>query len=103
MEMLEEKHRAVNECIKPFTQSKRCVALTPSRRVDHPVFAIDSVEGWSQNCETIDDLHTHIERVTKSLGVKIPIRWFLFLNLLKNSPFLTVCSHVIRLPKVVIS
>ena len=97
VEMLDEKHRAVNECIKPFTQSKKCVALTPSRRVDHPVFAIDgSVEGWSRNCETIDDLHAHIERVTESLGVKIPIRWFLFLNLLKNhsknSPFLSLQS-----------
>ena len=94
-EMLREKHKAVNECIKPFIQSKKCIALTPSRHVDNPVFAVDgSEEGWASNGDVIDDLHTHIERVTEGLGVKIPIRWFLFLNLLKDhsrkSPFLSL-------------
>ena len=46
-EMLQEKNVAVNECIKPFTQSKKCVALTPSRHIHNPVFAIDgSTECW---------------------------------------------------------
>ena len=84
-EMLQEKHRAVNECIKPFTQSKKCVALTPSRHIHKPVFCIDgSEEGWAGNGDVIDDIHAHIERVTEGLGVKTPIRWFLFLNLLKD-------------------
>ena len=93
--MLQEKHKAVNECIKPFTQSKKCTALTPSRHINNPVFAIDgSAQGWASNGDVIDDLHAHIERVTEGLGVKIPIRWFLFLNLLKDhsrrSPFLSL-------------
>lgn len=83
--MLKEKNAAVNECIRPFTQSRRCVPLTPSRYVDNPVFAIDgSEQGWTKNSEAIEDLHTHIERVTEGLGVKIPIRWFLFLHWLKE-------------------
>ena len=94
-EKLQEKHKAVNECINPFTQSKKCVALTPSRHIHNPVFAIDgSAEGWASNGDVIDDLHAHIERVTEGLGVKIPIRWFLFLNLLKEHsrkiPFLSL-------------
>ena len=94
-EMLMKKHKAVNDCIKPFTQSKKCVALTPSRHIDYPVFAVDgSEQGWSSNGDVIDDLHTHIERVTEGLGVKVPIRWFLFLNLLKeysrSNPFLSL-------------
>ena len=97
-QMLEAKHKAVNECIKPFTKSKKCVPLTPSRFVDRPVFAVDgSEQGWSGNGDVIDDLHTHIEKVTEGLGVKIPIRWFLFLNLLKGStrnapPFISLRS-----------
>ena len=98
-EMLQEKHKAVNECIRPFTQSKKCVALTPSRHVHKPVFCIDGSEGgWAGNGDVIDDLHAHIERVTEGLGVKTPIRWFLFLNLLKDhkSQFLslTECYRV---------
>jgi hypothetical protein len=92
-EMLQEKHKAVNECIRPFTQSNKCVALTPSRYIHKPVFAVDgSEEGWAGNSDVIDDLHAHIERVTEGLGVKTPIRWFLFLNLLKDhkSPFLSL-------------
>ena len=101
--MLAEKNKGVSECIKPFTQSKKCVPLTPSRNVDCPVFAIDGSEaGWSTNGNVIDDLHTHIERVTEGLGVKIPIRWFLFRNLLKehskNAPYLSLqqCYEIAR-------
>ena len=102
-QMLEEKNKAVNECIKPFTQSRKCVALMPSRRVDNPVFAIDgSEQGWTDNGDVIDDIHTHIETVTEGLGVKIPIRWFLFLDLLKDyskrSPFLSLqrCNEIAK-------
>ena len=84
-QMLQEKQEAVDECIKPFTQSKKCAALTPSRHVNNPVFTIDgSEQGWASNGHVVDDLHANIECVTEGLGVKIPIRWFLFLNLLKD-------------------
>ena len=101
--MLAEKNKGVSECIKPFTQSKKCVPLTPSRNVDCPVFAIDGSEaGWSTNGNVIDDLHIQIEKVAESRGVKIPIRWFLFLDLLKehskNAPYLSLqqCYEIAR-------
>ena len=48
-------------------------------------FTIDgSEEGWSTNGAVIDDLHTNIETFTNELGVDIPIRWFLFLSLIKE-------------------
>ena len=82
---IDESHKAVYECIKPFVESKKCVAFTPSRHADKPVFTIDgSEEGWSTNGAVIDDLHTNIETFTNELGVDIPIRWFLFLSLLKE-------------------
>ena len=67
----------------------------PLRHIHNPVFAVDgSAEGWASNGVVIDDIHAHIERITEGLGVKIPIRWFLFLNLLKDhlrkSPFLSL-------------
>ena len=74
-EKLQEKHRAVEACIQPFTRSKKCIALTPSRHIHNPVFAVDGgAEGWASNSDVIDDLHAHIERVTEGLGLKIPIR-----------------------------
>ena len=84
---LAEKNEAVNNCIKPFTESKNCIALTPSRNIDSPVFAIDGSEsGWFDNDNVIDDLHISIEKFTDELKMNIPLRWFLFLNLLKEHP-----------------
>ena len=91
-EMLREKHKTVSDGIKPFTQSKKCVVLTPSRHVNNLVFAVDgSEEGWANNGDVIDNLHTHIERVTEDLGVRTPIRWFLFLkDHSRKGPFLNL-------------
>lgn len=83
---IDSEQIAVNNCIKPFTESGKCIAFTPSRRTDKPVFAVDgSEQGWSSNADIIDDIHVNIERFTESLKVKVPIRWFLFLNLLKDA------------------
>ena len=92
---MDNKQKAVNDCIKPFTVSRKCEAITPSRHTDNPVFTIDgSEQGWFTNGDVIEDLHNHIENFTESLGTKIPIRWFLFLNLLKDCsklrPFLSL-------------
>ena len=82
---IDENHKEVYECIKPFVESKKCVPFTPSRRIDKPVFAINgSEEGWSTNGAVINELHTYIETFTDELGVDIPICWFLFLNILKE-------------------
>ena len=34
---IDENHKAINECIKPFVESKKCVAFTPSHHADKPV------------------------------------------------------------------
>ena len=84
---LDKKLREVNDCIQPYIESKKCEVFTPSRHNEKPVFSIDgSEEGWSSNGKVIDDLHTNIENFTKSVKIQIPVRWFLFLNLLKEQP-----------------
>lgn len=84
--LIDSKQTAVHKCIQPFTKSDKCKAFTPSRHTDKPVFAIDgSEQGWASNEDTIQDLHINIEEFTESLKVKVPIRWFLFLNLLKDA------------------
>ena len=97
---LDVKQRAVDACIRPYTKSNRCEALTQSRHTDKPVFAIDGSEtGWcsSSNGSVIDELHAQIEDfMSISCKRKIPIRWFLFLNILKEEskkkPFITFDS-----------
>ena len=82
---LDEKRSEVKECIQPYIESRKCEAFTPSRHNEKPMFSIDgSEEGWSSNGNVIDDLHTNIENFTKSVRIRVPVRWFLFLNLLKE-------------------
>ena len=84
--LIDSKQKAVNSCIQPFTKSGKCEAFTPSRHTDKPVFAIDgSEQGWPTNDDVINDVHMNIEKFTESLKVKVPIRWFLFLNLLRDA------------------
>jgi hypothetical protein len=84
--LIDSKQEAVHKCIQPFTDSGKCIAFTPSRHTDKPIYAIDgSEQGWAKNEDVIEDLHVNIERFTESLKVKVPIRWFLFLNLLKDA------------------
>ncbi|MCG8621952.1 MAG: hypothetical protein MJE68_08170 [Proteobacteria bacterium] len=84
--LIDSKQEAVHKCIQPFTESGNCVAFTPSRHTDKPIYAVDgSEQGWATNDKIIEDLHVNIENFTESLKVKIPIRWFLFLNLLKDA------------------
>ena len=83
---IDSKQEAVHNCIEPFIESGKCKAFTLSRRTDKPVFAIDgSEQGWDNNEDIINEIHVNIERFTESLKVKVPIRWFLFLNLLKDA------------------
>jgi GTPase SAR1 family protein len=94
--ILDKKRSEVNECIQPYviTKPRKCEAFTPSRHNEKPIFSIDgSEEGWSSNGNVIDDLHTNIENFTKSVKIRVPVRWFLFLNLLKeqkNRPFMSL-------------
>ena len=84
---LDIKRREVDNCIQPYIESKKCEAFTPSRHNEKPIFSIDGSEkGWFSNGNVIDDLHTNIENFTKSVKIKVPVRWFLFLNLLKEQP-----------------
>ena len=94
---LDDKRREVNNCIQPYIdhESKKCEAITPSRHNEKPVFSIDgSEEGWSRNGNTVDDLHTNIENFMEDVKLQVPVRWFLFLNLLKDQskhePFLSL-------------
>ena len=102
---LDGKQKAVDACIRPYTESNRCEALTQSRHTDKPVFAIDGSEtGWcsSSNVSVVDELHAHIEFFMSRFRKKIPIRWFLFLNILKEEskkkPFITFdrCCRLAR-------
>ena len=84
--LIYSKQEAVHKCIQPFTGSGNCVPFTPSRHTNKPIYAVDGSEkGWATNEKVIEDLHVKIEKFTESLKVKIPIRWFLFLNLLKDA------------------
>ena len=92
---LDEKRSEVYKCIQPYIESRKCEAFTPSRHSEKPIFSIDGSEaGWSTNGNVIDDLHTNIENFTKSVKIRVPVRWFLFLNLLKEQqkhrPFLSL-------------
>ena len=100
--LIDAKQKAVTECIAPFTELKtneekksfkknetnkknKCVVITPTRHTEKPIFAIDgSEEGWTTNGKMIDKIHIAIENVTDDLDAEIPLRWFLFLNLLKE-------------------
>ena len=90
---LEDKQKSVNDCIVPF--AGKCEAFYRPHHTEKPVFAVDgSKDGWSTNGAVIDDLHVKIEAFTKSLEIEVPIRWFPFLNILKDhsrtKPFLTL-------------
>ena len=107
---LDEKRSEVYKCIQPYIESRKCEAFTPSRHSEKPIFSIDgSEEGWSTNGNVIDGLHTNIENFTKSVKIRVPVRWFLFLNLLKekekHKPFLSLqeCEDLAKKEKIMMN
>ena len=107
---LDEKRSEVNKCIQLYIESGKCEAFTPSRHSEKPIFSIDgSEEGWSTNGNVIDGLHTNIENFTKSVKIRVPVRWFLFLNLLKekekHKPFLSLqeCEDLAKKEKIMMN
>ena len=77
---LEQKHVGIRECLAKYEKIEVCTA---SR--DKPVFAFDASEsGWAKNGETLATLRANIQKICESLEVEIPLRWFIFLEILKE-------------------
>lgn len=98
-----EKGERLQECIKPYTGigEGKCEMIFPSR--DNKIFAIDGSDiGWKGEHPDLEDLKYKILEYAKEGYFEVPIRYYLFLQVLKSHatkkklPFLTldVCSAI---------
>lgn len=84
---LEEKHKCINECLHQLQSSGggKFEIMTPTRDLTKPVFAFDGSEnGWATNGKELDKLRQFIGDEKRMITVDIPVRWFLFLEILKE-------------------
>ena len=99
--MLKAKSEFISKRLKPYIGHGRekCSLFSPSRSQDQRVFAIDgSLDGWDKNDEVLDKLKSSILTRAEKNSIDVPIRYFVFLLILKshasrkNNPFVTLSN-----------
>ena len=100
--MLREKSKIINEKIKPYVGYSvgKCNLYSGQRGKDQVIVAIDgSEEGWNKNHNALEKLKTFINQQVGKKEVQVPIKYFVFLQLLKSAakkgmPYITLdeCS-----------
>jgi hypothetical protein len=96
--MLREKSKIINEKIQPYIGYSvgKCSLYTGHRGKDQVIVAVDgSEEGWNKNHVALEKLKTFINQQVEKRHFEIPIKYFVFLQLLKEAakkgkPYITL-------------
>ena len=84
--MLKEKSSAIYNRIKPYTGygKEKCNLFTPGRHSEERVFAVDASEqGWYSNEDVLEKLRGSILTCVDKKSIEVPIKYFVFLQILK--------------------
>ena len=81
-EMLKRKSAEITECLKPYINNK-CGIISHYRK-EQIIFDIDGSEGgWGKNGDCLQTLKGFITRCAKETELEVPLKYFVFLEILK--------------------
>jgi hypothetical protein len=98
--ILREKSKTIKEKIKPYIGNGAGKCGVHCGRRDNLIVAIDgSEEGWHTNHNALEQLRSFINQQAKSRKFEVPIKYFVFLQLLRASKglsyiILSECSDI---------